>query len=144
MFSTSTLKESWASAYFWQCQLVMIGWSIWWSFISKRSLPKLWVLMTSSYFYGDISSMSPNLSMNNQIWPPIKIWKLNINWIFPYFEISSPPLRVKIMAPLLMTWKHFLEVRLRSCVESWVEEKATLYMIFSVTYYLDLHSAIPF
>ena len=25
--------------------------------------------------YGDISSMSPNLSINNQIWPPIDIWK---------------------------------------------------------------------
>jgi hypothetical protein len=25
--------------------------------------------------YGDVSAMSPNLLMNNQIQPPIKIWK---------------------------------------------------------------------
>ena len=24
---------------------------------------------------GDVSLMSPNLSINNQIWPPIEIWK---------------------------------------------------------------------
>jgi hypothetical protein len=28
MFSTSALKESWAYAYYWQCLLVRIGWSI--------------------------------------------------------------------------------------------------------------------
>ena len=48
MFSTSALKESWASAYYWQCLLMRIGWSILWSSISKRSLPKLWILMTLS------------------------------------------------------------------------------------------------
>jgi hypothetical protein len=28
MFSTSALKENWASAYYWRCLLAMIGWSI--------------------------------------------------------------------------------------------------------------------
>jgi hypothetical protein len=28
MFPTSALKESWAYAYYWQCLLVRIGWSI--------------------------------------------------------------------------------------------------------------------
>ena len=48
MFSTSALKESRAYAYYWQRLLAMITWSIWWSSISKRPLPKLWILTTLS------------------------------------------------------------------------------------------------
>ena len=48
MFFTSALKESWACTYYWQRSLVRIGWSILWSSITKRSLPKLWILMTLS------------------------------------------------------------------------------------------------
>jgi hypothetical protein len=40
--------------------------------------------------------MSPNLLMNNQIWPPIEIFRLFIHWIFPCFEVS--PAWVKILA----------------------------------------------
>jgi hypothetical protein len=73
MFTTSVLKESWAYAYYWWCLLMMFGWSIWWSSILKIPLPKLWILTTLLKKYGDVSLTSPNLSINNQIQPPIDI-----------------------------------------------------------------------
>jgi len=38
--------------------------------------------------------MSPNLLLNNQIRPPIEIFRLILHWIFPYSEVSplAPPL----------------------------------------------------
>jgi hypothetical protein len=40
--------------------------------------------------------MSPNLLINNQIRPPIEFLKPIIQWIFPYFKVSPP--WVKILA----------------------------------------------
>ena len=40
---------------------------------------------------GDFNVMSSNLLINNQIWPPIEIWKWNIHWIFSYSEVTPPP-----------------------------------------------------
>ena len=48
--------------------------------------------------------MSPNLSIDNQIRPPIEILKQYIHWIFPYYEVSPRPPWVKIMAPPLFVW----------------------------------------
>jgi hypothetical protein len=78
MFSTGALKESWAYAYYWQFILVRIGWSILWSSISKRSMPKLWILMTlSKTLWG--CQLNESKSLN--IWSKsTTYWNLRINY----------------------------------------------------------------
>ena len=102
-FFASALKESRAFAYYWQCLLVRIGWSILWSSISKKIIAKALDFNDIINFFIKLikfSSMSPNLSINNQIRPPIEIWKLIIHWVFSYYEGS--PSWVKILAPPLI------------------------------------------
>ena len=98
MFSTSALKESWASAYYWRCLLVMIGWSIWWSSISERSLPKLWILMTSSIFsWGCQLNESKSL---NKYSNSITYWNSKIKYTLDISlflgQILAPPLPLMI------------------------------------------------
>ena len=93
MFSTSALKESWAYAYYWQCLLVRIGRSILWSSISIKIIAKA---LDNNDIIKQIMGMSAqwvqNLLINNQIQPPIENFKSIVHWIFPYFEVSAPPL----------------------------------------------------
>jgi hypothetical protein len=64
-----------------------------------------------------------------------------VSWDLPLHQ--GPESQVPSMTQM-STWQYFLEERLGKSVESWVKQKATLNMIFSVTYYLDLHNAISF
>ena len=48
---------------------------------------------------------------------PLKVWKLGLTTSHMVPSLKSPSMTWK------PTWQHFLEVRLRTCVESWIEQK---------------------
>ena len=70
----------------------------------EKTIPKALDINNIILKNGDVSLMSPNLSIDNQIRPPIEILKQYIHWIFPYYEVSPRPPWVKIMAPPLFVW----------------------------------------